>query len=233
MDPLPLDSILNKMKAQMKTDIQNFRRESKRVKKWEDKLWQNIQLISIANRDVRELSENQESLDRDITNIESDRKDLEDGLLELEERVKVALERSAPRYGDDENDEERRRIYRMAEDLAVHLESMDTTVGKLVSEFNRYTAHPLSLFFFFLPLSFPLTPMHMYIHIHSARGYSDDGDETAEDSDSFASINRILNNHHDCLAELEFESHEMSQDIRGMREAVRGHRHQQAVPMNY
>ena len=169
MDPLPLDSILNKMKAQMKTDIQNFRRESKRVKKWEDKLWQNIQLISIANRDVRELSENQESLDRDITNIESDRKDLEDGLLELEERVKVALERSGPRYGDDENDEERRRIYRIAEDLAVHLESMDTTVGKLVSEFNRYAAPPrlsvpsfsLSLFLS-LSLSLPLTCAHTH-----------------------------------------------------------------------
>ena len=196
MDPLPLDSILNKLKAQMKTDIVNFRRESKRVKKWEDKLRCNIRLISIANADVQELAKNQETLDRDITNIESDRKDLEDGLAELEDRVKRQMDKMAPRYGDDENDEERRRIYRMAEELAVHLESMDHTVAKLAGEFNQ------------------------------ARGYTEDGDDTPEDGNIFSSINQILNNHHDCLAELEFECQEMGTEIKTLRDSVRGTRHQ-------
>ena len=197
MDPLPLDAILNKLKSQMKTDIHNFRLESKRVKKWEDKLRRNIHLISVANADVQELAKNQESLERDITNIESDRKDLEEGLLELEERVRRQMEKAAPRLGDDENDEERRRIYRMGEELTVHLDSMDTTVGRLVEEFN------------------------------AARGYDEDEDDTVAGKDSFTSINRILNNHHDCLAGLEFESQEMSKEIRTLREQVRAYRRRQ------
>ncbi|KAJ1980769.1 FG-nucleoporin nsp1 [Dimargaris xerosporica] len=133
-----LDDVVNKWTVQLNDCTREFHRQAVDVAKWDQALLDNGKLISQLYAQTVEAEQTQQMIDQNLEYVQMQQSDLSKTLDEYEKIIFPAYDaaRGQPTLNRGADDE-RERVYRLAENLNQRLENVNDQLTSVVDEINE------------------------------------------------------------------------------------------------
>lgn len=136
-----LDDIVDGWARDLESQVKEFEQQAGEVREWDKVLVRNGNQISTLYRQVRDVQTNQEALDKNLSYIESQQKQLDGLLTHYEREIQAFTDKDTkPLAAKMPADREREKAYGLAEDLNKQLDDLSRNLSQMIEEVNKLSA---------------------------------------------------------------------------------------------